>query len=69
MRNLLFITIAATLLAAVIYGCTDERSTNPFGGSGDSGTSGCLGCHGDREFLESVLAEEGGRLAKIRSDG
>ena len=69
MKGWLSIALVAALSAALIYGCTEEKSTNPWEYDGDGSGSDCIGCHADLDFLESVLGEEGVKFVHSRGDG
>ena len=65
----MILALSLGLLGAVIYGCTKERSTDPWGGGDGSTEYSCTGCHANLDFLEDALGDEPGKLVRTRSDG
>ena len=55
-KRLWYLLIVLVLVSVVFYGCTKERSTNPWSGKGV--TADCMGCHGNEEILQDLAQEE-----------
>lgn len=53
------------VLAAGLFGCTEESGEDPFD---HAAAEGCLACHGDEDVLRDLLPETV-LAARERSDG